>query len=83
MAAARAAAEGIAALQRGEVTVSALQHLHAERSATAMRLVFSILFFPARGLAGSTSKFRYLQRTKPKLLSSAFVFVSAFRIVRG
>ncbi len=29
--AARAAAEGIAALQRGEVSVQALQHLHAER----------------------------------------------------
>jgi carbamoyl-phosphate synthase large subunit len=33
LAAARAAAEGIAALQRGEVNVKALQHLHAERSA--------------------------------------------------
>jgi carbamoyl-phosphate synthase large subunit len=31
LAAARAAAEGIAALQRGEVNVKALQHLHAER----------------------------------------------------
>jgi carbamoyl-phosphate synthase large subunit len=31
LAAARAAAEGIAALQRGEVRVQALQHLHAER----------------------------------------------------
>ena len=31
LAAARAAAEGIAALQRGEVTVHALQQLHAER----------------------------------------------------
>jgi carbamoyl-phosphate synthase large subunit len=31
LAAARAAAEGIAALQRGEVNVHALQHLHAER----------------------------------------------------
>src|SRR6266571_841515 len=33
LAAARAAAEGIAALQRGEVNVRALQHLHAERMA--------------------------------------------------
>jgi len=33
--AAIAAAEGIAALQRGEVNVRALQHLHAEREATA------------------------------------------------
>jgi len=33
LAAARAAAEGIAALQRGEVNVKALQHLHAERAA--------------------------------------------------
>jgi carbamoyl-phosphate synthase large subunit len=32
LAAARAAAEGIAALQRGEVNVRALQHLHAERA---------------------------------------------------
>jgi carbamoyl-phosphate synthase large subunit len=32
LAAARAAAEGIAALQRGEVNVKALQHLHAERA---------------------------------------------------
>jgi len=32
LAAARAAAEGIAALQRGEVNVKALQHLHAERT---------------------------------------------------
>ena len=32
LAAARAAAEGIAALQRGEVRVHALQHLHAERA---------------------------------------------------
>ena len=32
LAAARAAAEGIAALQRGEVNVKALQQLHAERS---------------------------------------------------
>src|SRR6478609_1660959 len=32
LAAARAAAEGIAALQRGEVTVHALQQLHAERT---------------------------------------------------
>jgi carbamoyl-phosphate synthase large subunit len=35
LAAARAAAEGIAALQRGEVRVRALQHLHAERFAHA------------------------------------------------
>ncbi|MFB3918161.1 MAG: carbamoyl-phosphate synthase large subunit [Terriglobales bacterium] len=35
LAAARAAAEGIAALQRGEVRVQALQTLHAERGATA------------------------------------------------
>src|SRR5437667_33793 len=34
LAAARAAAEGIAALQRGEVNVKALQHLHAERTVT-------------------------------------------------
>jgi carbamoyl-phosphate synthase large subunit len=34
LAAARAAAEGIAALQRGEVNVRALQQLHAERVAT-------------------------------------------------
>jgi len=33
LAAARAAADGIAALQRGEIHVLALQHLHAERSA--------------------------------------------------
>ena len=33
LSAARAAAEGIAALQRGEVRVQALQHLHAERAA--------------------------------------------------
>jgi len=33
LAAARAAAEGIAALQRGEVNVKALQQLHAERTA--------------------------------------------------
>ncbi|HYL14190.1 MAG TPA: carbamoyl-phosphate synthase large subunit [Terriglobales bacterium] len=33
LAAARAAADGIAALQRGEIHVQALQHLHAERSA--------------------------------------------------
>jgi carbamoyl-phosphate synthase large subunit len=33
LSAARAAAEGIAALQRGEVRVQALQHLHAERVA--------------------------------------------------
>jgi carbamoyl-phosphate synthase large subunit len=31
LSAARAAAEGIAALQRGEITVQALQKLHAER----------------------------------------------------
>src|ERR1700734_394952 len=31
LAAARAAAEGIAALQRGEINVKALEHLHAER----------------------------------------------------
>jgi len=35
LAAARAAAEGIAALQRGEVNVRALQHLHAERVHTS------------------------------------------------
>ncbi len=34
--AARAAAEGIAALQRGEVNVRALQHLHAERLSKAV-----------------------------------------------
>jgi carbamoyl-phosphate synthase large subunit len=34
LAAARAAAEGIAALQRGEINVKALQHLHAERVAS-------------------------------------------------
>src|SRR5215469_13723412 len=33
LSAARAAAEGIAALQRGEIKVQALQHLHAERVA--------------------------------------------------
>jgi carbamoyl-phosphate synthase large subunit len=33
LAAARAAAEGIAALQRGEVNIRALQHLHADRMA--------------------------------------------------
>jgi len=33
LSAARAAAEGIAALQRGEMKVQALQHLHAERAA--------------------------------------------------
>ena len=32
LSAARAAAEGIAALQRGEVTIRALQQLHAERA---------------------------------------------------
>jgi carbamoyl-phosphate synthase large subunit len=31
LAAARAAAEGIAALQRGQISIRALQHLHAER----------------------------------------------------
>jgi len=35
MAAARAAAEGIAARQRGEISVRALQHVHAEREAAA------------------------------------------------
>ncbi len=35
LAAANAAAEGIAATQRGEITVRALQHLHAEREAAA------------------------------------------------
>jgi len=37
LAAARAAAEGIAALQRGEVNVKALQNLHAERGADVRR----------------------------------------------
>ncbi len=37
LSAARAAAEGIAALQRGEVRVQALQHLHAERVAAKRR----------------------------------------------
>jgi carbamoyl-phosphate synthase large subunit len=37
LAAARAAAEGIAALQRGEINVKALQHLHADRGATLKR----------------------------------------------
>ncbi|MGO9124023.1 MAG: carbamoyl-phosphate synthase large subunit [Terriglobales bacterium] len=37
LAAARAAAEGIAALQRGEVNVFALQKLHSERGAKARR----------------------------------------------
>jgi carbamoyl-phosphate synthase large subunit len=37
LSAARAAAEGIAALQRGEVRVQALQHLHAERVAGKRR----------------------------------------------
>jgi carbamoyl-phosphate synthase large subunit len=37
LSAARAAAEGIAALQRGEVRVQALQHLHAERLAGKRR----------------------------------------------
>jgi carbamoyl-phosphate synthase large subunit len=36
LAAARAAAEGIAALQRGEVNVKALQQLHAERTAKTL-----------------------------------------------
>jgi carbamoyl-phosphate synthase large subunit len=36
LAAARAAAEGIAALQRGEVNVKALQHLHAERASKTL-----------------------------------------------
>jgi carbamoyl-phosphate synthase large subunit len=39
LAAARAAAEGIAALQRGEVNVRALQHLHADRGTGIRRLV--------------------------------------------
>ncbi len=37
LSAARAAAEGIAALQRGEIKVQALQHLHAERAAKSRR----------------------------------------------
>jgi carbamoyl-phosphate synthase large subunit len=37
IAAARAAAEGIAALQRGEINVRALQQLHAEHGVTAAR----------------------------------------------
>jgi carbamoyl-phosphate synthase large subunit len=37
LSAARAAAEGIAALQRGEIRVQALQHLHAERAARSSR----------------------------------------------
>jgi carbamoyl-phosphate synthase large subunit len=37
LAAARAAAEGIEALQRGEVNVHALQQLHAERAADTRR----------------------------------------------
>jgi len=37
LSAARAAAEGIAALQRGEVRVQAIQHLHAERAAGKRR----------------------------------------------
>jgi len=37
LAAARAAAEGIAALQRGEVKVYALQKLHADRAAKVRR----------------------------------------------
>jgi carbamoyl-phosphate synthase large subunit len=36
IAAARAAAEGIQALQRGNITVNALQHLHAATTATAV-----------------------------------------------
>jgi carbamoyl-phosphate synthase large subunit len=35
LSAARAAADGIAALQRGEINVRALQQLHAEREAAA------------------------------------------------
>jgi len=35
MSAARAAADGIAALQRGQISVRVLQHLHAERVANA------------------------------------------------
>jgi carbamoyl-phosphate synthase large subunit len=37
LSAARAAAEGIAALQRGEIKVQALQHLHAERREAVKR----------------------------------------------
>src|SRR5450432_364012 len=37
LAAARAAAEGIAALQRGEINVHALQHLHADRLSSKVR----------------------------------------------
>jgi carbamoyl-phosphate synthase large subunit len=37
LSAARAAAEGIAALQRGELRVQALQHLHAERTVKGQR----------------------------------------------
>jgi carbamoyl-phosphate synthase large subunit len=37
LSAARAAAEGIAALQRGELRVQALQHLHAERTVKGRR----------------------------------------------
>jgi carbamoyl-phosphate synthase large subunit len=37
LAAARAAAEGIVALQRGQIAVRALQHLHAERMAESRR----------------------------------------------
>ena len=36
LSAARAAAEGIAALQRGEVNIRALQHLHAERAPSGL-----------------------------------------------
>src|SRR5205823_9564097 len=39
LSAARAAAEGIAALQRGKVTVRALQQLHADRGVGVRRLV--------------------------------------------
>ena len=37
LAAARAAADGIAALQRGQISVRALQQLHAERMASVPR----------------------------------------------
>src|SRR5467141_2196860 len=40
--AARAAAEGIAALQRGEVHIRALQHLHADRFAGEEKIVASV-----------------------------------------
>ena len=39
MAAARAAAEGIAALQRGQISVRVLQHLHAERASVTRQAV--------------------------------------------